>query len=100
VAVNRELENLDKFLDQAPRILRSGGRALFISFHSLEDRRVKDAARLWAGGCVCPPGLPACVCGRKPQFRILNRKVIRPSENEIEHNPRSRSAKMRVIEKI
>lgn len=100
IAVNRELEALESALIQAVDLLEKGGHLVVISFHSLEDRIVKNLVRQEAQGCICPPGLPTCVCGRKARLRIVNRKVITPSLREVEANPRSRSAKMRVAEHL
>ena len=100
IAVNRELESLPAGLAAAVRALRSGGRLAVISFHSLEDRIVKTFFREQSAGCVCPPGLPVCRCGRHEVLRIVTRKPIVPSAEEIAANPRARSAKLRVAEKI
>jgi len=100
IAVNDELGVLDRVLDQALRCLESGGRIGVITFHSLEDRIVKDRMRSWLGRCTCPPELPICRCEAKTVAKILTRKPILPSEEEVEENPRSRSAKLRVAEKI
>lgn len=100
LAVNKELENLSAFLPQAVEILRPGGRLAVISFHSLEDRIVKDYFRQAASGCICPPSHPICVCGHRAILKIINKKVIRPGAAEIRRNPRSRSAKLRVVEKL
>ena len=100
IAVNRELEELDALLAKLPEILRVGGRAGIISFHSLEDRRVKEAFRELARECTCPPEWPQCRCERRPKFRVLTRKPVTASEAEVEQNPRARSAKLRVIERI
>ena len=100
IAVNDELGAVERMLQKAPGCLRPGGRLAVISFHSLEDRLVKRAMADWAGGCTCPPDFPVCVCGKKPVMRTVARKPILPSAEEIENNPRSRSAKLRVAEKI
>ena len=100
IAVNDELGVLDRVLDQALRCLDQGGRIGVITFHSLEDRIVKDRMKSWLGRCTCPPELPICCCGAKARAKILTRKPILPSDVEVEHNPRSRSAKLRVAEKI
>lgn len=100
IAVNKELENLEFLLNRLEDILTSGGRAVFIAFHSLEDRLIKIKLKELARGCVCPNDFPKCVCGKKPIFRILTRKVIKPTLKEIEQNPRSRSARIRVVEKV
>jgi 16S rRNA (cytosine1402-N4)-methyltransferase len=99
IAVNGELDELDAVLAAFPGLLNPGGRAGIISFHSLEDRRVKEAFRELARGCICPPELPVCMCGRQPQYKLLGPRPITAGEKEIEENPRARSAKLRVIEK-
>lgn len=96
---NNELDNLKIGLDKAIRALKIGGRICVISFHSLEDRIVKDMFRTLEKGCVCPPKTPKCVCGKKSTVKIITKKPLTPSEEEIKLNPRSRSAKMRVAEK-
>jgi 16S rRNA (cytosine1402-N4)-methyltransferase len=100
IAVNGELEELDALLVKLPGLLRVGGRAAIISFHSLEDRRVKDAFRLLARVCKCPPESPVCTCGRQPEFRVLTAKPIAASAAEVSENPRARSARLRGIERI
>lgn len=100
LAVNQELENLQKFLPQALAVLRPGGRLAVISFHSLEDRIVKDFFRAAARDCVCPPQNPLCICDHSASIKILNKKVIQPGPAEVRANPRSRSAKLRTMEKI
>ena len=100
IAVNRELENLREALPQAVEILAKGGRLAVIAFHSLEDRIVKEFMRYEASSCVCPPGLPVCVCGKQPTLKIVNKKPIVPGPEELSRNPRARSAKLRVAEKI
>lgn len=100
IKVNSELENLQKVLDDGISLLRPKGRICVISFHSLEDRIVKRTFVRAARGCVCPPELPQCVCGRKPSLRILTPKPIVPSKEEVAQNPRSRSAKLRAAEKV
>ncbi len=100
MAVNGELEALDSLLAALPTLLKVGGRAAVISFHSLEDRKVKEAFRALVGQCRCPPGLPVCVCGGEGDFALLTRKAVSASEAEVEANPRSRSAHLRVVEKI
>ncbi|MCP3098986.1 16S rRNA (cytosine(1402)-N(4))-methyltransferase RsmH [Myxococcus sp. K15C18031901] len=100
MAVNAELESLDTLLAALPALLKVGGRAAVISFHSLEDRRVKDAFRALAGQCTCPPGLPVCVCKSVGDFQVLTKKAVAASEEEVEANPRSRSAHLRVVEKV
>ena len=100
IAVNQELENLELALEQALNILGSGGRIVVISFHSLEDRLVKDFFRREAQWCICPPGMPACICEHTPRLRKGSSKAIMPSPAEVQTNPRSRSARMRVGERI
>lgn len=100
IAVNGELEELSMLLDDALSLLLPHGRLAVITFHSLEDRMVKQRFLGWAQGCICPPDFPICVCGRKPQVRIIYKKGVEPSESELEANPRSRSARLRVIEKL
>ena len=100
IVVNHELENLDKILSNLNVLLSHGGRAAIISFHSLEDRRVKTTFVQAAKGCICPPRIPQCICGLSPWAKLLNRKVIVASEAEMRENPRSRSAKLRILEKL
>ena len=100
IAVNEELKSLEDGLDDLLRLLAPGGRGAVISFHSLEDRIVKERFRTAATGCTCPKGLPGCVCGRVPQCRVVTRKPLRAGEEEVAANPRSRSARLRVVEKI
>jgi 16S rRNA (cytosine1402-N4)-methyltransferase len=100
IAVNEELKSLEEGLDGLLKRLGKGGRGAVISFHSLEDRIVKSAFRAAAIGCTCPIGLPGCVCGRVPQFKVVTGKPLRATEEEIAENPRSRSARLRVVEKI
>lgn len=100
IAVNQELASLREALPQALEILGRGGRLAVISFHSLEDRIVKEFMRHEASQCVCPPGLPVCVCGKQPTLRLVSRKPIVPGPEEVQRNPRARSAKLRVAEKI
>jgi 16S rRNA (cytosine1402-N4)-methyltransferase len=100
MAVNGELEELDALLSALPRLLKVGGRAAVISFHSLEDRKVKEAFRALVGACRCPPGLPVCACGGPGDFAPLTKKALSASEAEVAANPRSRSAHLRAVEKI
>ena len=100
MAVNGELDNVEKGLNQAIGVLREGGRIVVISYHSLEDRLVKGVFRREASSCICPPEIPMCVCGHEPVLRLVSRRVIRPGPEEIRTNPRSRSARLRVAERI
>ncbi|MGD9300975.1 MAG: 16S rRNA (cytosine(1402)-N(4))-methyltransferase RsmH, partial [Desulfobacterales bacterium] len=100
IAVNRELERLEIFLEQAVDLLNPGGRLCILSFHSLEDRIVKQRFKALEKGCTCAPQLPQCVCGQKPQLRLLTKKVARPTEEEVAANPRARSTRLRAAEKI
>ncbi|GAB6932568.1 16S rRNA (cytosine(1402)-N(4))-methyltransferase RsmH [Calditerricola satsumensis] len=100
IAVNDELDALREGLEAAVAHLATGGRVAVITFHSLEDRICKQAFREWSRGCICPPGLPVCACGRRPLVRVLTKKPIVPSEDEVRRNPRARSAKLRVAERV
>ena len=100
IAVNGELDDTAGVLDKAFKMLNVGGRIAVITFHSLEDRIVKQTFNRFCEGCTCPPDFPVCVCGKKPIAKLVNKKPIIPTEKEIENNPRSRSAKLRVVEKI
>jgi 16S rRNA (cytosine1402-N4)-methyltransferase len=100
IAVNGELEALGRLLDDAQSMLSVGGRLAVITFHSLEDRMVKQRFIGWAQGCICPPDCPVCICGHKPEVKILYKRGIEPSAAEIEENQRSRSARLRVAEKL
>lgn len=97
IAVNAELDVLNQTLDKAFDLLKSGGALAIITFHSLEDRMVKLRFKEYCTGCTCPPDFPVCVCGKTPKGHLLTRKPIEPSKEELEINPRSRSAKLRVI---
>ncbi len=99
IAVNGEFEHLSKGLDEAFYSLKTGGRLAVITFHSLEDRLVKQRFAGWCRGCICPPDFPQCVCGHKPQGVLINRKPIEADEKELKENKRSRSAKLRIIER-
>jgi 16S rRNA (cytosine1402-N4)-methyltransferase len=99
IAVNREMENLEEVLSQTVRVLAKGGRLAVISYHSLEDRLVKHFMQAESKTCLCPPEVPVCICGHTPALRLVNRKAIAPSEEEMRVNPRSRSAKLRVAER-
>ena len=100
IAVNRELESLQAGLDAAVRLLAPGGRVCVLSYHSLEDRMVKQAFAKHAGRCVCPPALPVCACGVEKRVKVLTRRPVVPSEEEVRANPRARSAKLRAAEKL
>lgn len=100
IAVNRELDRLQEFMEYAVDYLNPGGRLCVLSFHSLEDRIVKHRLKALAQGCTCPPRLPQCVCGQKPQVRILTKKVVRPKDAEVAANPMARSTRLRAAEKI
>ena len=100
IEVNNELGSLSEGLDSAFDLLKAGGRLAVITFHSLEDRLVKQRFASFCQGCTCPPEFPVCVCGKKPRGKLINKKPIEPSEEEQRINPRSRSAKLRIIEKI
>ena len=95
-----ELVNLEAALDQSLNILGAGGRLVVISYHSLEDRLVKQFMRRESRDCLCLPDTPICICGHTPSVKLVNRKAITPSANEIEANPRSRSAKLRAAEHL
>ena len=100
IAVNDELGSVDRMVWEAVPRLNPGGRLAVISFHSLEDRIVKNALAAFAKGCTCPPDFPVCVCGKKPQVKLVNKKPIVSGAAELEENPRARSAKLRVAEKL
>lgn len=100
IAVNDELGALEKGLDSAFELLGSGGRLAVITFHSLEDRIVKQKMADWCKGCTCPKDFPVCVCNNKPSARLINRKPVCANETELSKNPRARSAKLRICEKI
>jgi len=100
MAVNRELEALDLLLQSLPGLLKVGGVAAIVSFHSLEDRKVKKAFRDLCGRCVCPKELPVCVCGAQGNFSLLTRKAIAAGPAEVRRNPRARSARLRAVEKL
>ena len=100
IEVNEELSSLARFLAAAVNRLKEGGRIAVLSYHSLEDRMVKDAFRRESGVCLCPPRLPACVCGARRALEVLTRRPIRPSEAERRRNPRARSARLRAARKL
>lgn len=100
IAVNRELENLDRGLAAAVSLLRPGGRLAVISFHSLEDRAVKQFMARESRDCICPPHLPTCVCGHRAGLRVVTRRPLRADSAAVDRNPRARSAALRVAEKI
>ena len=100
IAVNDELGAVSKVMEDAIPLLNPGGRLAVITFHSLEDRIVKNAMAEAAKGCTCPPNFPVCVCGNKPKVKLITRKPIVSGEEELERNPRARSAKLRICEKL
>lgn len=100
IAVNRELENLETFLEDGYELLLPKGRMVVVSFHSLEDRLVKESFRKWSKDCLCPPRIPLCRCGWSQKARLLTSKLLLPSREEIQRNPRARSAKLRGVERL
>ena len=100
IAVNDELGSVERVMQKAIPCLNPGGRLAVITFHSLEDRIVKQAMAEAARGCTCPPEFPVCICGKKPQVKLITRKPIVSGEEELERNPRARSAKLRICEKL
>lgn len=100
IEVNRELDVIEPAIRDAVRLLRTGGRIAIITFHSLEDRIVKQTFADLAKGCTCPKDFPVCVCGNRPSLRVISKKPILPSAEELSENPRSRSAKLRVAQKL
>jgi 16S rRNA (cytosine1402-N4)-methyltransferase len=100
IAVNQELQALEQALPQAVDLLAPGGRLVVISFHSLEDRRVKTFLRLESQDCLCPPGLPVCTCGHQARLRLVGRKALKPGAEELAANPRSHSARLRCAERL
>jgi 16S rRNA (cytosine1402-N4)-methyltransferase len=100
IAVNDELGSISDMLSDAADRLRTGGRLAVISFHSLEDRLVKNAMQAGEKGCTCPKDFPICVCGFIPKLKVITKKPITASEEEIKGNPRARSAKLRIAERI
>lgn len=100
IAVNDEFGELERGLDSAFELLGKGGRLAVITFHSIEDRITKQKMAKWCTGCTCPPDFPVCVCGQKPKAKLITRKPVTASEQELSENPRSRSAKLRICEKL
>lgn len=100
IAVNDELGNVQRGLDAAVDTLGVAGRLVVITYHSIEDRIVKNAIRHMASNCICPPSVPQCACDKEPTVRIINRRVVRPSNEEVRANPRSRSARIRIAERL
>ncbi len=100
IYVNRELDSLAEFLKKVPEYIKPGGVLCIVSFHSLEDRIVKQTFRKWVNPCECPSHIPVCTCGQKPLFKLLTKKPVRPSDEEIKKNPRARSARLRAVQKI
>ena len=100
IEVNAELDVIGKMIDGLFPMLNPGGRMAIITFHSLEDRNVKHAFMEFTKGCECPPDFPVCVCGKKAVGNVITKKPVLPSDAELEENPRSRSAKLRIVEKI
>jgi 16S rRNA (cytosine1402-N4)-methyltransferase len=100
IAVNRELERLETFLATALDYLSPGGRICVLAFHSLEDRMVKQRFKELTRGCICPPDFPVCACGRQPRVRLVTKKALRPSPEEVARNPMARSTRLRAVEKL
>jgi 16S rRNA (cytosine1402-N4)-methyltransferase len=100
IAVNDELAALDRLLEDGWRWLRPGGRLAILAYHSLEDRRVKTAFRRWAADCICPPHVVRCICGWRPTVRLVTPRALRPDDDEMARNPRSRSARLRLVERL
>jgi len=100
MVVNKELENIQAGLEQAIEVLGAGARLAVISYHSLEDRLVKGFLRNESSSCICPPGMPVCVCEHSARLRLIGKGVVKPSDDEVRSNPRSRSAKLRVAERL
>jgi 16S rRNA (cytosine1402-N4)-methyltransferase len=100
IAVNDELSNLHKSLNDGIDLLRTKGRFSVISFHSLEDRIVKNVFRAWEKGCICPPDFPVCSCNRKKKLKVITKKPVTPGAAEINSNPRARSARLRTAERV
>ena len=100
ILTNNEMENLNAILEKAPDLLNKGGRIIFLTYHSLEDRLVKRAMADWENSCTCPPDLPVCMCDKKQGFKRLNKRGFLPQQEEIAENPRARSARLRGAERI
>jgi len=100
IAVNDEMGEVEKGIEDAFSMLNSGGRLSIITFHSIEDRLVKQKFLSFTKGCTCPPDFPVCVCGNKPKAKLINKKPIIATDEELECNTRSRSAKLRILEKL
>ena len=100
IAVNRELERLERFMSGVPDMLNPEGRLCVISFHSLEDRIVKRNIKEFEKECICPPGFPTCVCNKQKVMKAITKKPVTPNEQEVADNPMSRSAKLRIAEKL
>jgi len=100
IYLNNELLNLHDAINRGVDVLKKSGRYSIISFHSLEDRIVKNGFRSWEKGCICPPSFPICACQRNAKLKVLTRKPVIPGECEIESNPKARSAKLRTAERI
>ncbi len=100
IEVNKELENLSNALESGFKVLKGGGRMVIISYHSLEDRIVKEKFMFFSGKCICPPNFPVCRCGARKQAEIITKKVVKPLPIEVEENPRSSSAKLRALGKL
>ncbi len=100
IAVNRELDHLDTFLERVPAWIHRGGRLVVVAYHSLEDRKVKQAMRSWEKGCTCPPDFPVCSCGTPPLFEPIRREGLKPAKEEVAANVRARSAVLRSAERI
>jgi len=100
IAVNEELDRLERFLNDGWMVLRPGGRLAVLAYHSLEDRLVKEAFRRWGASCLCPPGIVVCACGWKAKVRVLTRRPLRPTSTETTRNPRARSARLRLVERL
>jgi 16S rRNA (cytosine1402-N4)-methyltransferase len=100
IAVNRELDNVRAGLEQAIQVLGSAGRLVVISYHSLEDRLVKNFLQREGSSCICPPGTPECICGHRASIKVITRRAKKPTQEEVQANPRSRSARLRVAERL